>query len=374
MEKKKIKIITIIYFAILALAITVGIFVGFTFTHKITYNLYGGTNGDNATIVWSGKTITLKSPTKYGYVFTGWENKYGEKVEVLENIKSDISVHATWELDPEVYGDLPVIEITTKYGTLPDNKEDYVSATLNMFNCTNEEHNLEDKDIGIRLRGNSTRKFDKKPYRIKFNKKTKVLGMKSNKSWVLLADYIDQSSIRNYTAFNLASEMDNLSYGNSAHHIILTINGEYKGLYLLTEQVDEKEGRTGASLDINGDEIDISVNDTAFPFLIEMDRNALSEGIKGVDNFDTCFYPCEIKYPEYDERNIPNGQQDVVYNYIKEYVNAAFTSLKTGNPVNVSFSNTPMTFAELVDVDSFMEFWLVNQLMHNTDSSWVVCT
>ena len=167
---KKLKIGLLLAIVTLT-AVGLGVFFGFKYSHTITYNLHGGDKANNKTFVWHNDTLKLNTPTKYGYTFTGWEDKYGEPVEVLENIQSDITVHATWELNPEYYGDLPVIEIETEYGTLPDNKEDYVNATLNMFNCENEDHNLENKEIGIRLRGNSTRKYDKKPYRIKFDKK-----------------------------------------------------------------------------------------------------------------------------------------------------------------------------------------------------------
>ena len=365
---KKVKIITIISAVLVCLGL--GLFIGFKDTHKINYELDGGVNANNKSLVWENQTVKLKAPTKYGYKFTGWENKYGDVVEKLENVTQDMTLYATWELDPEFYGELPVIDIQTSHGEMPEDKKNYVPATLNMYNCENEDHNLEDKDIGIRLRGNSTRAFDKKPYRIKFKKGTSVFGLPKNKSWVLLADYIDQSAIRNYTAFNLAQNMPNLAFANSTHHVVLTINGEYKGLYLFTEQIDEKYGRTGVGAVDADNDVKISPTDTSFPFLVEMDRNALKEGITGVDNFATSFYPCEIKYPEADERGLSEGEHDVVFDYIKEYVCAVFDTLRTNQPVKVSFSTTPVSFSDLVDVDSFMEFWLVNEVMRNTDSVW----
>ena len=357
---KKVKIFTII--TVFALCIlSLGIFLSLRYSYKITYDLNGGDKSNNKSLVWHNDSLKLNTPTKYGYTFTGWEDKYGEPITELKNIKSDITVHATWELNPEYYGELPVIEITTKYNTQPDSKKDYVDAKLNMFNCPDEDHNLEDKDIGIRLRGNSTMRYDKKPYRIKFDKKTSVLGMEKNKSWVLLADYLDQSSIRNYTAFNIAQQMENLPFANEAHHVVLTMNGKYQGLYLLTQQIDENDGRTGVEEDFD------PTIDTSFPFLVEVDRNAHNEGITGVDNFETPFYPCEIKYPEADERNLAEGQEDVVFNYIRDYINASFEALKNGTAI---FNGKEVTFDEMVDVDSFIEFWLINEVMYNSDSSW----
>ena len=51
-------------------------------------------------------------------------------------------------------------------------------------------------------------------------------------------------------------------------------------------------------------------------------------------------------------------------------MNAVFTTLKTGESVTVSFRDTPVYFEDLVDVDSYLEFVLINELMTNRDSLW----
>jgi len=271
-------------------------------------------------------------------------------------------------------GNLPIIRINTEKGKNPKDKENYVNCSFEMTNCLDDDYNFsvsmkdsleEDDSVGIRLRGNSTMTYKKKPYRVKFDKKQSVLGMEKNKSWVLLADYLDTSKIRNFTAFSIAKSFENLDFTPTPHHVVLYLNGKCKGLYLLCEQIDEKEGRTNVETDIDPNVM------KDFPFLVEMDRNALSEGVTGVDNFETGYFqPIEIKYPEYDERNIPNGGTDVVFNYIKEYITAVFNSLTTGQKVDVSFRSEAVGFEDLVDVDSFIEYWLVNEIMFNADSTW----
>ena len=101
-----------------------------------------------------------------------------------------------------------------------------------------------------------------------------------------------------------------------------------------------------------------------------MDRNAHLEGKTGVDNFKVQdFHPVEIKYPESDERGRTKNS-DKVYDYINEYINAVFTTLKTGESVNVSFRSSPVSFTDLVDVDSLVDYYLVNEIMHNRDNAW----
>jgi len=295
-----------------------------------------------------------------------------ETVPESDEVKENESVIYTIDnIDESAYSGVPIVEITTQDGVLPYNKEDYVNCSFKISNCEEDGDEFEvsmkdeygDEDsVGIRLRGNSTQGMPKKPYRVKFDKKKSLFGLEKNKSWVLLADYKDNSAIRNYAAFTLGNKMENLDFTPTPHHVVLFMNNNYQGLYVLCEQVDEKEGRANV-------ESDILHTDKSFPFLVEMDRRALEEGITGVDNFKPDkYYPIEIKYPEADER--PEGETDVVFNYIQEYINAAFNSLVNNTSVEVSFSDTPVTFEDLVDVDSFIEYWLVNEVMFNQDSKY----
>lgn len=269
---------------------------------------------------------------------------------------------------------IPLVEITTQNNEEPQNKVDYVNCSFKISNCENEEDNFsvpmtknyEDEGcVGIRLRGNSTMKARKRPYRIKFDEKQSFFGLKANKSWVLLADYYDQSYIRNYAAFTLADEFDNLDFSPTPHHVALVINDEFKGLYLLCEQMDEKKGRANVDEDF-----DVSV-DKDFPFFVEMDLYAYKEGVTGIDNFyvESVNNHVEIKYPEADER-YATETSDIVYDYIYEYINAVFTTLTTNEKVNVSFRDTAVGFEDLVDVDSAIDYYLVNEIMLNTDNPY----
>ena len=47
-----------------------------------------------------------------------------------------------------------------------------------------------------------------------------------------------------------------------------------------------------------------------------------------------------------------------------------FETLKTGEKVDVSFSSTKVGFNDLVDVDSLIDYYLVNEIMHNADNAW----
>lgn len=267
---------------------------------------------------------------------------------------------------------MPIIEVNTQNNKFPTSKEEYVNADFSITNCEDEEDDFsvemadkygDENCVGIRLRGNSTKLARKKPFRIKFDEKQSLLGLKKNKSWVLLADYYDQSYIRNYTAFTIADAFDKLEFTPTPNHVALILNGNFQGLYLLCEQVDEKEGRVNVD-----DDFDIE-KDSDFPFLVEMDEKAYLEGITGIDNFSVEGYPSvEIKFPESDERGA-TANSDKVYDYINEYINAVFYTLRTGETTKVSFRDTEVGFSDLVNIDSCVDYYLVNEIMHNPDSA-----
>lgn len=246
---------------------------------------------------------------------------------------------------------LPRIEITTENGEAITSKEDYVNCTVNIVS-ENPEHAISNATAGIRGRGNDTwLYYPKKPYRIKFDEKTSVFGETKNKSWVLLAMYNDFSMIKDNLAFNMADALDNSSFAPATHYVELYLNGSYRGLYLLTDQVDENKGRTGVKTDFDE-------NDVEVPFLVELDARAPDEGVEGVDWFSVSGREYAIKYPEADERYSPEQ-----FEYIKEYIEKVDSLCRKPNVTIAELS-------EYIDVKSFIDFYLVQETMGQTEINW----
>ena len=98
----------------------------------------------------------------------------------------------------------------------------------------------------IKGRGNSTWMMDKKPYQIKLDKKTDLLetGDKANKNktWVLLANAYDGTSMRNAAAYSLASALG--THAPIEYRAVdLYYDGQYRGAYMLCEKVQINSGR-----------------------------------------------------------------------------------------------------------------------------------
>ncbi len=104
----------------------------------------------------------------------------------------------------------------------------------------NDNITIENADAKVKVRGNWTTTYDKKPLRIKFVEKRNMLGLNDGaemKNWVLLAEYKDGSMLRDKAALEIARgllEEDGL-YASDAEFAEVEINGEYWGMYLLAE-------------------------------------------------------------------------------------------------------------------------------------------
>ena len=119
--------------------------------------------------------------------------------------------------------------------------EPHSLATL--VDPSNAANNLTDVTLeSIKGRGNFTWTLAKKPYQIKFDASTPVLGLPTAKTWILLANHADASLLRNKTAYDLAVEFG-LPASPDSRFVDLTINGEYLGNYLLSEKVEVKKNR-----------------------------------------------------------------------------------------------------------------------------------
>ncbi len=107
----------------------------------------------------------------------------------------------------------------------------------------------------IKGRGNSTWAYPKKPYQIKLSEKADLLetgeAAEKEATWILLANYADESLLRNQFTFGLAADFG-LPYIPHCVSVDLYYDGEYRGVYLLCEKTEISKGRV-ALHDLEGD-------------------------------------------------------------------------------------------------------------------------
>ena len=103
----------------------------------------------------------------------------------------------------------------------------------------------------IKIRGASSRNFEKKQYGIKLldeqslESEVSLLGMEADEDWVLSNSILDSSYIRNYMAYNIGGQVFPYTPEARFCEVVIHNDGKYQyyGLYLLLENIKKAEGR-----------------------------------------------------------------------------------------------------------------------------------
>lgn len=142
--------------------------------------------------------------------------------------------------DPQPKSSLPKLDIVTNGNAAINSTDNYVAATLTLDGA--DAFDDYKGTAQIRGRGNSTWNLPKKPYKFKLDEKKGLLGMGSEKDWILLANYLDGTHMLNAVAMKTGQLMG-MPYTNHIEPVEVNLNGQYLGLYMLTEQIEVKNKR-----------------------------------------------------------------------------------------------------------------------------------
>jgi hypothetical protein len=241
------------------------------------------------------------------------------------------------------------------YLTIPINlnnltREEYVDLSVRVESKINGVNVIEHETSEAKLRGRGNSTWDlteKKPYRMRFESNTSILGMPKAKNYVLLAEFSDKSLMRNVIVQKMVSLMNNLPYSLETRFVDLYVNEEYRGVYVLTEQVEVHKNKFFIE-SIPG------TVDTGY--FLEMDHRIVYKGVQ--ENFDWFYVrgiPYEIKEPDVDDINYSINH----VNYIFEYMIAIENAL-------IAKSN----YEHLIDVDNWIEHFIIHEYVKNVDVGW----
>jgi hypothetical protein len=140
-----------------------------------------------------------------------------------------------------------VVFINTQNGTEITSKEIWTPGTMSIM-CSGAFEDFPESEIEIRGRGNTTWYWPKKPYAIKLGSKARIMGMPKHKRWVLLANFMDRTMLRNRIAYK-AAQQTSLAWTPRNEIVELVFNGKHMGNYMLIEQIKEDENRVNVSKD-----------------------------------------------------------------------------------------------------------------------------
>lgn len=248
---------------------------------------------------------------------------------------------------------LPTVLINTVNSQEPVDKETDITSNFIILNNNTVDT---DKPGTVRERGNGSRTFPKKPWRIKFDKKQNILDAPAKaKKWTLINNYGDKTLMRNLLAFDIAKRLK-MKYVPYARPVDVFLNGEYKGTYQLCDQIEINPNR----LDITEMEAtDISGENLTGGYLYELDAYAYEEP-EGEWFYSSRSIPVTIKSPD-------AGGTTEQYNYLKNYFNNFETRLFASN-----FMDPVNGYRAVFDNDSFLRHFIVGELSANTDTYWSV--
>ena len=284
---------------------------------------------------------------------------------------------------------IPVISVTTATDDMIASREKYTSCVVDVFNC-DEKLEINEASAGIKVRGNSSAYYgdvnqilaNKVPYRIKFDKKTNMLGLNNGaecRSWVLLKS--DWDLIRNDIAFRFGRTiMGDSNFCSDGQLVHLYVNEEFQGVYELCEQCQ-----------INPNRVDISepeegYTDTDIGYYLELDNYATSDEdnhyismdyenatVTDINGETRQFVPAEysIKNDLYSQNQI-----DFIDKYLNNLFKIVYEACENGKyykfDENYDLVDSDVTTAEeavsnVMDIDSVRDMYILYEIVHDYD-------
>lgn len=313
--------------------------------------------------------------------------QHGEVAWLDDLSKEDQEAASSLSTDPETFAShLPVVSIDTGGQAVPgevipeisreealekgiyrytvaDDGSETISASFSLFSQDGHANRLSDEPAletraEIRYRGNSSRRFDKKGYTVHFTLEDRVtqndqdvLDMGADDDWILHGPFLDKTLIRNYLGMNVSGQI--MYYAPDVRLCELFLNGEYQGVYLLMESIKVSPER------LNLTESDPSSEATSYVVRRDWeDPTSESELTNLLYNAGIPRHAVmEVVYP--GASNITEEQSA----WIESDVNYLEKCL-----YSYDYDTHPYAFTDLADVDTFVDYAIINELWANVDA------
>ena len=327
---------------------------------EITYQWYESKNNstDSGIAQPDATNTTFETPVftekgiRYYYCAVTAVTPAGESRTFLSNIAS------------AAYTALPTLYVNTPGGVEINSKEEWIkNASVSLAGAADESWNFENVETSIKGRGNSTWKKPKKPYALKLKQAREIMGMPAHKRWVLIANYYDGSFMRNTAAFYL-SRLFEMDWTIRGEFVDLVLNGKYNGLYWFGEAIKVDQNRVNIN-DGNPEMTDGEDKD----YLIEIDI-FFDENIKFKSEIRNLPYMVQNDDYMVDENDlITSGgaaRLDRLQSKINDLEKLLYPDFTEGMDTN-DCSAPDESYSEIIDIDSWIKLWFVNEIMDNRE-------
>lgn len=258
--------------------------------------------------------------------------------------------------------DLPIVVVTTT-GGLPIEDDPRIVAHMGVIdngpgvrNYLTDPFTNYDGRIEIEIRGSTSQQYPKKGYGLEtqdslgMNAQVSLLGMPVENDWILYGPYPDKTMIRNVMTFDIFRQMGH--YASNTRYCELTINGEYRGVYVMMERIKRDNDR-------------VVIDDVHTPntwgdtltggYIVKVDKLTGDVPYSWESNYDN-----EVVFqfhdPEYDELN--SFQQSYMEDYINEFEDAIW---------GTNFNDPLLGWPKYIEAQTFHDFFIMQELGRTVD-------
>ncbi len=247
------------------------------------------------------------------------------------------------------------------YTTTSDN-QDLLHAHISVMSSDKHNHHPSDKpdlesDMQIRIRGNSSRYFDKKSYLIrltdengKYHRK-EVMGMDAHYEWALHGPFLDKSLIRNYMWYNIAGEF--MGYTPNVRFCEVIIDGQYQGLYVMQETITN-----GKNCRLDLTEPVKNTNTTGY--VLRLDRGS-NTPVKNIKTFTNRTYRnlqnVDIQYPR--SGDLTPEMADAIARDFSDFEKSLYS---------YDYDTDDYGYHNDIHVQSFVDYFIINEFTANYDA------
>ena len=312
-------------------------------------------NGQNPNGVWQLRVHDTYAFADTG-IFSSWSLSFGSNPAL------------PFEYDGS---DLPIMIITTGGQSIGIDYK--VIANMKLINHGyNQPHNVADAPtdyngfISIEQRGNSSGWMPKRSFNFETqaadgsNNDVSLMDMPAEQDWVLQANYSDKTLMRNYLAQTLFRKTGR--YGPRTEFCDVLIDGEYQGVYVLSERIKRDSQRVDiARLDPD----EVTGTDITGGYIIKVDWWNGSNLGGWNSQFSPYNEPTDKLVYQY---HYPKANQIVQAqkNYIAAYVDSFEVAMKS-----VNFQDTLIGWRKYAGENSFIDLMLLQELSNGVDSYWL---